>query len=110
MEDCGDLIVALVRKNNDAPRSISAPVPASSVQLAVAKALAENPGITRDDIFGKWRFKEIVRARRMAIQELHHTYRWHPRRIAQVFNMDVTSVLHHLGRRKSSKVPYKLAA
>lgn len=102
--------MALVRKNNDAPRFLPKAIPPSSVQMAISKAMQDNPGVSREDILGKWRFKEIVHARRQAIRELHFTYRWHPSRIAQVFHMDVTSVLHHLGRRKSSKVPYKMAA
>jgi DNA-binding CsgD family transcriptional regulator len=49
---------------------------------------------------------KVVDARREFIAILHFRYRYLPKEIAALLNMDRTSVNHHLGMRRASKVKY----
>jgi len=50
--------------------------------------------------------RAVVEARREFIAILHFKYRYTVEDIAQIMKLDRTSVLHHLGMRKNSKVAY----
>lgn len=49
---------------------------------------------------------KVVNARREFIAILHFRFRYLPKEIAALLNMDRTSVNHHLGLRRASKVKY----
>lgn len=58
------------------------------------------------EVMGKSRDKRVVSARREFIEMMHFRLRFYPNEIAFVLGMDVTSVKHHLGLRKPSKIKY----
>lgn len=73
---------------------------------AVLKDVCERHGLNDFDVIGKSRLKEIVRARREFIAIMHFRHGYDHYQIAGMLNLDRTSVLHHLGVRKASKVSY----
>jgi chromosomal replication initiation ATPase DnaA len=62
--------------------------------------------VSAHDVFGKSRLKHIVAARREFINLLYFKYNYDPYSIAHILDLDHTSVRHHLGMRKPSKVKY----
>lgn len=64
-------------------------------------------GVSDIDVMGKSRLRPIVRARREFLRTLHFKIGYSFSRIAYLTHLDLTSVLHHLGMRKSSKIKYE---
>lgn len=58
------------------------------------------------EVMGKSRDKRVVAARREFIEKMHFRLRFYPHEIAFVLGLDVTSVKHHLGLRRTSLIPY----
>jgi chromosomal replication initiation ATPase DnaA len=59
-----------------------------------------------DQLFASIRIKPVVIARREMMNLIHKEMNWSPGRIAQYFGQDISTVQHHLGLRKKSKVKY----
>ncbi len=72
----------------------------------VLRDVCERHGVDDFDVVGKSRLKEIVSARREFIAIMHFKHGYDHYQIANLLNLDRTSVLHHLGIRKASKVSY----
>lgn len=58
------------------------------------------------DIVGKSRLRPTVKARQEFLRTLHFKFGYSFSYIAHLMQLDLTSVLHHLGMRKTSKVKY----
>ena len=75
----------------------------TKVKMVVGEMCAKY-GITENDIFSRRRRPEIVAAKREMMRKMYHDLKWDEYKIARAINMDRTTVLHHLGFRRSSKV------
>ena len=82
------------------------PMIISEKLLAAEQEVIDKHGVDIHDVYGSSRLRHIVTARKHLIKLLHHKVRWGPSRIAEALNLDRTSVMHHLGLRKSSKTTY----
>lgn len=82
------------------------PIMPKGVRHAMS-AVCKKHRVSSEDIFGKSRLKHIVAARREVIAILHFKYGYDHYMIAHILGIDRTSVMHHLGTRKSSHVDYE---
>ena len=82
------------------------PMIISEKLLAAEQEVIDKHGVDIHDVYGSSRIRHLVLARRDLIKLLHHKVHWGPSRIAEALNLDRTSVMHHLGLRKSSKTTY----
>lgn len=73
---------------------------------SVLKSVADKNGLTPDEIMGKQRTMEVVRARNEFIRTMHFKYRYTAYELAHMMNMDVTSIKYVLGVLKRSKESY----
>jgi hypothetical protein len=89
-----------------APAVIKVPVYTSHKMDDIKRDVTRKHGVSVEDIFSRSRVKHLVAARREFIQRLHHEMRWNATRIATHLQMDITTINHHLGLRRTSKVEY----
>jgi len=85
---------------------IKRPVLLSEKLIQAEKEVTDKFNVDIREVYGKSRRRPVVEARRHFIQILHHKVGWGSGRISEMLNIDRTSVLHHLGLRKSSKTAY----
>lgn len=74
----------------------------------VMQEICEKYFVKPHHILGKSRDRQVVNARREFIAILHFRYRYLAGEIAELMDMDRTSVNHHLGKLKTSTVNYEL--
>ena len=89
-----------------APVAVKVPVYTGLKMDEIKRTVTQRHGVSIEDIFSRSRVKHLVAARREFIQRLHHEMRWNPCRIAAHLQVDRSTVNHHLGLRRTSKVKY----
>ena len=89
-----------------APAVIKVPVYTSHKMDDIKRDVTKKHRVSVEDIFSRSRVKHLVAARREFIKRLHHEMRWNPDRIAAHLQMDRSTINHHLGLRRTSKVEY----
>lgn len=72
----------------------------------IMKAVCKRHDVLPYHVLSGSRSRGVVDARREFIAIMHFKYRYTPEDISQIMKLDRTSVLHHLGMRKHSKVAY----
>jgi len=88
------------------PAPVQVPVYTSHKMDDIKRRIFQKHGVSVWDMFQRSRVKNIVAARRDFIKLLHHELRWNPDRIAAHLQMDRSTINHHLGLRRTSKVKY----
>ena len=73
----------------------------------IMKAICKRHDVLPYHVLSGSRSRPVVDARREFIAVMHFKYRYTAEDIAVIMKLDRTSVLHHLGMRKHSKVDYK---
>lgn len=73
---------------------------------SVLKSVSEKNGLTPDEVMGKQRTLEVVRARNEFIRTMHFKHRYTAYELAHMMNMDVTSIKYTIGLLKRSKESY----
>lgn len=88
------------------PAPVQVPVYTSHKMDDIKRDVTRKHRVSVEDIFSRSRVKHLVAARREFIKRLHHEMRWNPDRIAAHLQMDRSTINHHLGLRRTSKVEY----
>ncbi len=99
------------RKEPVKPDSANKPVSREPMVIsergnALIKQIMAEYDLTREQLFSSNRAKPIVTARRHLMTLMHVKLGWNACRIAHFMGIDRTTVSHHIGLRRSSKVKY----
>jgi hypothetical protein len=73
---------------------------------ALIKQIMAEYDLTREQLLSSSRAKPIVTARRHLMTLMHVKLGWNACRIAHFMGIDRTTVSHHIGLRRSSRVKY----
>ena len=88
------------------PITVQKPSFISEKMESIHKRIMEKHNLTMEQLFASIRIKPVVVARREMMNLIHRELNWSPQRIGNYFKLDISTVQHHLGLKKRSKVKY----